>query len=206
MGPYTLQLEIAGPTAMWTRPDTGDAPTSYPAPTYSAVKGIFESVLWLQSAEVVPTKAEICAPVVYHAYTTNYGGPLREGAQIKGGNNYQLIATVLTNVCYRLYAEVRRASRAAPEKWATVNGPHAYQEMFEERLARGQSWRTPCLGWQEFVPTYLGRFRLATRVQESESQTIPSMLREVIYGPGRSRRGEYRQNVRIEKGVLIYAA
>ena len=44
--PYSIEMEIAGDTAMWTRPDTGDSPVSYPAPTYSAVKAIFESVLW----------------------------------------------------------------------------------------------------------------------------------------------------------------
>jgi CRISPR-associated protein Cas5d len=170
------------------------------------VKGIFESVLWLKSADVVPTRAEICAPVVYHTYTTNYGGPLRESAQIKGGNNYQLIATVLINVCYRLQAEVRHSLGERPERWAIVNGPHAYQEMFEERLIRGQTWRTPCLGWQEFVPSYLGPFRQNTRVQESESQTIPSLLHRVLFPPGQPKRGEYRQNVRIEKGVLRYAS
>ena len=41
---YSIACEISGPTAMWTRPDTGDAPVSYLAPTYSAVKGIFESI------------------------------------------------------------------------------------------------------------------------------------------------------------------
>jgi CRISPR-associated protein Cas5d len=41
--PYRVCFEASGPTALWTRPDTGDAPVSYPAPTYAAVKGIFES-------------------------------------------------------------------------------------------------------------------------------------------------------------------
>ncbi len=45
MKPYPVQLEISGPTALWTRPDTGSSPVSYVAPTFSAVKGIFESVL-----------------------------------------------------------------------------------------------------------------------------------------------------------------
>lgn len=40
MKPYEIKIEIAGKTAMWTRPDTGDCPVSYPALTYSAVKGI----------------------------------------------------------------------------------------------------------------------------------------------------------------------
>lgn len=52
--PHSVRLEISGPTAMWTRPDTGDAPVSYPAPTLAAVKGIFESIVWLKSAEVGP--------------------------------------------------------------------------------------------------------------------------------------------------------
>ena len=77
MTPPQVCFEISGPTAMWTRPDTGDAPVSYPAPTLATVKGIFESIVWLKSVEVVPTRAEICAQVVFHTYSTNYGGPLR---------------------------------------------------------------------------------------------------------------------------------
>lgn len=73
---YQVSVEISGPTAMWTRPDTGDAPVSYPAPTFAAVKGIFESIVWLKSAEVMPTRVEICSPHVFHTYSTNYGGLL----------------------------------------------------------------------------------------------------------------------------------
>ena len=43
---YQVSMEVAGDTALWTRPDTGDSPCSYPAPTYSAVRGLFESILW----------------------------------------------------------------------------------------------------------------------------------------------------------------
>lgn len=45
MKKYPIKMEIAGPTAMWTCPDTGDCPVSYPAPTFSAVHNIFQSVL-----------------------------------------------------------------------------------------------------------------------------------------------------------------
>ena len=102
MESYTVQFEIAGPTAMWTRPDTGDAPVSYPVPTFSAVKGMFESICWLKSANVKPVKAEICSPLVFHTYSTNYGGPLRKSKIMKKGSSYQLLATVLINVSYRL--------------------------------------------------------------------------------------------------------
>ena len=51
---YTIEVEVSGPTAMWTRPDTGAAPVSYLAPTFAVTKGIFESICWHKSAEVVP--------------------------------------------------------------------------------------------------------------------------------------------------------
>ena len=66
---------------MWTRPDTGDAPVSDPAPTFSAAKGTLESICWLKSANVVPVKVEICTPLLFHTYSTNYGGPLRKGGE-----------------------------------------------------------------------------------------------------------------------------
>jgi CRISPR-associated protein Cas5d len=208
MKAYQVALEIAGPTALWTRPDSGDAPTSYPAPTRSAVKGIFESVLWLPTAEVVPTRVEICAPIVYHTYTTNYGGPLRKA----GKANFQLIATVLVDVCYQLYAEVRpfvgpsAKLPSAARAWVGKNCAHAYQEMFERRMRRGQWYRTPCLGWQEFVPDYLGPLRPGTTAQKNLTFTLPSMLESVF-----PRQNEptvapvFRQDIQVIEGVLTYA-
>ncbi len=59
---YKVQLEIAGPAAMFARPDTGGTPTSYPVPTWSAAKGIFESIAFLQSGDawIMPEKVEVC--------------------------------------------------------------------------------------------------------------------------------------------------
>ena len=214
MKPLQVCFEISGPTAMWTRPDTGDAPVSYPAPTLAAVKGIFESIVWLKSVEVVPTRVEICAPVVFHTYSTNYGGPLRKSRVRGHGGSYQLLATVLVNVRYRLYAVLspdqlpdERLSEAAKRQRAVArNGPHAYQEMFERRLRRGQWHHVPCLGWKEFVPDYVGPFRDDTKVSTDFTTVIPSMLWQVFpAGKFAKWQPTFRQNVRIEKGVLNYA-
>ena len=40
MKEYIAEFEIAGNAAMWTRPDTGVTPVSYPAPTFSTIRGI----------------------------------------------------------------------------------------------------------------------------------------------------------------------
>lgn len=162
MKTYRVSMEIAGNTAMWTRPDTGDSPCSYPAPTYSAVRGLFESILWDPAVLVIPRKVELCSVPQFHSYVTNYGGPLRKGDTIKKGNNYQLFATVLTDVCYRLYAddvpnpEKERFSEIT-RNWdrQTTSPGHAYQEIFNRRLKRGQSYATLSLGWSEFTPSFL---------------------------------------------------
>lgn len=210
MNEYQVSIEISGPTAMWTRPDTGDAPVSYPAPTFAAVKGIFESILWSQWAEVIPTKVEICQPVIYHNYTTNYGGPLRKSKIMKKGNCYQLIATVLVNVCYRLYAKVNSdpsgyGKNGKGEQIGTTNGSHAYADVFDRRLKRGQLFSIPFLGWAEFTPDYVGAFRSETKVCEDINLIIPSMLRTCFpSGKYSTPKPQFDQQVKIEKGMLCY--
>ena len=207
MKPYEINLEIAGDTAMWTRPDTGDCPVSYPAPTYSAVKGIFESVLWGPAVEIVPFKTEICKPLKFHSYATNYNGPLKKSGK---DGAFQFLATVLTDVCYRLYAHVypARDKTNLPEKalkWdrKTTSPGHAFASIFERRLQRGTWFTIPCLGWKEFTPSYLGPFREGTQIQDDISTVLPSMLREVFPdGYNSDVRFIYDQNLKIVKGVL----
>lgn len=210
---YPIAMEIAGTTALWTRPDSGDAPMSYVAPTPSAVRGIFESILWGPDIRIVPTAVEICAPLQYHSYVTNYGGPLRAGKSIQKGNNYQLYATVLVDVCYRLYADAMPNSRKKnlPEKaleWdsKTTSPGHAYQDIFNRRLKRGQSFSMPVLGWREFPSSYFGPFRPQTEVCRDLSDiTIPSMLREVFPdGYNSAFRAVYSQSLRIRMGRLNF--
>jgi CRISPR-associated protein Cas5d len=210
---YSVSLEISGPTAMWTRPDTGDSPVSYPAPTYSAAKGIFESILWIQAVEVIPTTIEICAPIIYHSYNTNYGGPMRKGEVIKSGGSFQLLASTLINPCYRLHAEIRGDSssrglmteRTRAWQSKTTSPEHAYQEMFLRRLKRGQCFSIPFLGWKEFAPDYVGPFRQTTQVMRDINLRIPSMLRQVFpNGLHSELQYVYDNDVDITEGVLTF--
>lgn len=210
---YPVQIEIAGNTAMWTRPDTGDCPVSYPAPTYSAVKAIFESVLWGPDIEIIPNKAELCTPVQFHSYCTNYGGPLRSDSAFNKGNNYQMYATVLIDVCYKLYADVipNHIKGNLPEsavKWdsKTTSPGHAYQCIFERRLSRGQCYSIPTLGWREFTPSYVGKLRDTTTVlSDMPTIIIPSMLRQVFSkGYNSEVSYVYDNDLAIKNGVLEY--
>lgn len=211
---HEIALEISGPTAMWTRPDTGDCPVSYPVPTYSAIKGIFESILWGPAVQIIPTKIEICAPIQYHNYQTNYGGPLRKTRIVASGGGFQLLATVLLDVCYRLYAEAMPINKSIKEKipekakqWdkKTTSPGHAYQDIFNRRIERGQCFTMPFLGWKEFTPNYYGKFRETTKVQSDINMIIPSLLREVFSnGYSSECMYSYDQNVPILNGIVTF--
>jgi CRISPR-associated protein Cas5d len=220
MKPYEIALEIAGPTAMWTRVDSGDAPMSYEAPTFQAAKQIFESILWLRSAEVIPWRCEICSPIVKHRYYTNYNGPLRKGAEkplsAETAGAHQLIATVLLNVRYKLYAfaisdrNPKQQLSEKAKKWqdSRICGGHAYQERFEFRLKHGQWHHTPFLGWKEFTPSELGPVCDNTQRDESVDRiSLPSFLHRTFpRGQFTRYQPQIRTHVMIEKGKLDYFA
>ena len=198
-----LALEVVGAAAMFTRPDTGATPISYPVPTYSAVKGMFESVAWRKSVYIRPTRTEICAPIRYERYITNYGGPLRKADQIRKNNNYQLNATILVDVHYCLYAEVKEKRRGG-----TKNHAEELWERFNDRLVKGQTYYTPCLGWKEFVPSYFGPIRKkdknGNKVEPDKNVNviIPSLLHS-IWEHGKVA-PVFHQNVEVKGGILIY--
>lgn len=214
---YPVQLEVAGPLAMFARPDTGGTPTSYPVPTWSAAKGVFESIAFFSdgAAWICPTRVEICrvvgasrGGVRYQRYTTNYGGPLRKTNLMKkgstsGGSSMQVFATVLSDVCYRLYGAVLGARSGGP-----VNTRHHLKELFERRLRRGQCFRVPRLGWSECTCSYWGAFREGvTEVDDAVSLEIPSMLIGMWDQPAHGQyHPSYGQNVRVVSGVLVYPA
>lgn len=212
---YPVEFEIAGPAAMFSRPDTGAAPISYPVPTWSACKAMFESVARgfmaknLAAAFFCPTSVEIRRPIRFERYVTNYRGPLRKTSQIEKQASYQLQATILVDVCYRVRGETVRIPEAA---YSGVNGAHALQQMFLRRLARGASKYPACLGWKEFFPSYFGPFREAPEwqalfpLQREETKQLSAFLLSVWDAPIN---GEYRpifRELRIEAGTLRFPA
>jgi CRISPR-associated protein Cas5d len=206
---YPVSIEVAGPLAMFARPDTGSAPTSYPAPTFSACVGIFESIARFRSGDawIVPTKVEICkrrgtrgGRILYQQYATNYGGPLRKSNQLTKDARMQRFATALSNVCYRVHGECRG-------RHANGSNPRHYlSNRFQKHLRLGRCLSTPVLGWKEFPCSYWGPFREEEfEVDIDLDLTIPSMLFGVWSAP---RAGKYhpqfQQNVRIRNGVLNF--
>jgi CRISPR-associated protein Cas5d len=215
MRTYEIAFEVAGPLAMFARPDTGATPTSYPVPTWSAAKGVFESIAFLSdgAAWICPTSVAVCRPVGtpggrvrFQKYTNNYGGPLRKDSlfakgSAQGGSSMQLFATVLSDVCYRLHATV-----VGPPPAGRVNARHFLQDLFQRRLKQGRCFRTPCLGWSELTCSYWGPFRHGvTEIDEALHLEVPSMLLGVWDDPTSGRYApSFRQDVKVVGGRLSY--
>lgn len=190
---YLVSMEIAGRFAMFTRPDSGSAPVSYPVPTRSAAQGIFDSVQRFRNARIRPTKVEICSPIRYMAWTRNYSGPFT----LKGGTE-QTRSQILTDVCYRLYG---KAVQTGPTIDG-INARHYLSHRFNRFIKQRRSARYPCLGWKSFGCHYFGPFREGITVQTDIDMTIPSLLDEIWrndeFNP------VFKQNVIIKNGVLDY--
>lgn len=214
MKKYLVELEIAGDLALFSRPDTGGTPTSFPVPTWSAAKGIFESIARLSSGDawICPTAVEVCVRkndnrrgyVRFQNYAFNYGGPLRKSDQIAKKSALQVFSTALSDVCYRIHAEVKGNKNRSRHQG--VNPCHHLQEMFNRRLLRGQCHRTPCLGLSEFTASYWGPFRMEeTEVDYSLNLRLPSLLTTPFSKPvNGSFSPKFQLNAEIKKGRLTY--
>lgn len=221
MTSYEVEFEIAGPMAMFARPDTGSTPVSYPVPTWSACKAMFESVARgilherrssdervEPAAFFCPTSVEIWRPIRYEKYVTNYRGPLRKSDLIAKEAPYQLHATVLVDVCFRVRGQCVRMPGAAD---ASGNAPHALQEIFRRRLAQQKSKYAPCLGWKEFLPSYFGPARThdssvngAARLEANLTQSLPAFLLTPWDAPMNGRYGPVFRELIVHGGILKF--
>ena len=130
---------------------------------------------------------------------TNYGGPLRKPGQISKNNNYQLIATILVDAHYRLYARVKEKQRSGQRK---SNYLQDFKDEFDRRLQGGQTFYTPCLGWKEFAPSYFGPLQPETKPDQTVNLNIPSLLHSMW--KDQEIQPTFRQNWEIVKGVMSY--
>lgn len=215
---YEVTLEVAGPLAMFTRPDTGGTPTSFSVPTWSAAKGMLEAIAWFKGGEawIDPVRVQICrrvgesgGRVRYQRYTTNYGGPERKQNQLSKGTSFQLFATVLSDVCYRVHGVIRSSEDGARDH---CNPRHYLQDLFNRRLRQGRCHRTPCLGWAEFTATYWGPFRdghdgrpLVTEPDTDLNVRVSSLLRSVFDRPVHGRYApRFDHHLEVKQGLLDF--
>jgi CRISPR-associated protein Cas5d len=115
-------LEVSGDYACFTRPEMKVERVSYDVITPSAVRAIFEAILWKPAIRWQVTKIEVCEPIRWISVRRNEVGAVipmgSVGAAMKSGNGalglqiederQQRAGLFLRTVRYRLHARFER--------------------------------------------------------------------------------------------------
>ncbi len=158
--PTRYCLEISGEFACFTRPEMKVERVSYEVITPSAVRAVFESILWKPAIRWQPEKVEVLAPVRWTTIRRNEVGSKISTANVRSAmqrgmgamtlyveeDRQQRASLLLRDVCYRV-----TASFALTERAGEGDTPLKFAEMFERRAAKGQCINQPYLGCREFA-------------------------------------------------------
>ena len=190
-------LEVWGDFACFTRPEMKVERYSYPCPTPSAARGVFEAIYFKPEFRWQITRIELLAPPAYIALRRNEVkdkasvGAIQKwiagkaspepiwadadkaslGTDAKGRTQRQTMA--LRNPRYRLSAQiVPRPGKQSQQV--------AYDLQFVRRASQGKCFQQPYLGCREFVAFFRYVNSLAgERPAESYSQDLGWMLYDV---------------------------
>src|SRR5258708_24310813 len=108
-GHTPLAFEIFGDYGLFSRVDVSTAvAVSYPFPTWSAIKGMIETIFWLRDVwNIVPLGVEALSPLEFPKYSFAYRGELRKLSQIASGTSSLHLPQVLFTPAFRVVFDVR---------------------------------------------------------------------------------------------------
>jgi CRISPR-associated protein Cas5d len=153
---------------------------SYDIVTPSAMRAVFESILWKPAIRWKPEKIEVLAPIRWTTIRRNEVGCKLSVANVKNAmqrgstavaiyveeERQQRASLLLRDVRYRITASFSMTGMAGAQE-----NPQKFSEMFARRAEKGQCINQPYLGCREFACD----FRLVPPGDEPAS--IPAELR-----------------------------
>ena len=186
----TLRIRASGEYAIFTRPELKTERLTYSVPTPSAVRGIFEAILWKPAIcwhiERIKVLNEIRSCAIKRNEVSTKG-PMPTAATVRDGgvapvywadqgkNRAQRNTVALRDVDY-----VFEAHFSLTEKAGEQDNVRKFVAMFERRVAKGQHYHQPYFGCRECVA------RIEPVVEEplpiAESRDLGIMLWDVRFG------------------------
>jgi len=183
-------LEISGDYACFTRPEMKVERVSYDVITPSAVRAIFEAILWKPAISWKVHKIEVLKPVRWVNIRRNEVGSVLPigniNKGIRGGSlpvqyveeqRQQRAGLLLKDVAYRIHASFDMTKEATKQ-----DNPGKFAAMFKRRVNKGQCFNQPYLG-------SLGWMLYDMNFQEKETTPLffnPMMEKGVIQIPDKN--------------------
>ena len=155
----SVQMEVWGEYALFTRPEMKTERVSYDVMTPSAARGILEAVYWHPGMKWVIDSIEVLAPIRHTNVRRNEVKSVISARSVKSvmekgkGSLYintkddiqQRAALVLKNVRYVINAHFEMT-----EKASSSDNPGKFQDIIMRRLKKGQCYHQPYFGCREF--------------------------------------------------------
>lgn len=158
----TFKIGVSGGLACFTRPEFKTERVSYEAITPSAARGILEAVLWKPAIFWVVSKIHVLNPIRFISFRRNEVKtrvPLNKvKPAMKGKALDHFFAGAGSDACaqrntvaLRDVAYIVEAHYVPTPKWGPDDSFGKFDEMFQRRLEKGQTYHQPYLGCREFA-------------------------------------------------------
>ena len=155
----TVQLEVWGPYALFTRPEMKVERVSYDVMTPSAARGILEAVFWHPGMVWRIDRIVVMNPIRFTSVRRNevssvisadtirsmINDPSKDSAIYASSDIQQRASTILRDVHYVIEAHFDMNSKAA-----AGDTPAKFISMFNRRAQNGQYYHHPYFGTREF--------------------------------------------------------
>jgi CRISPR-associated protein Cas5d len=145
-----FRLRARGPAACFSRPELKVERVSYEVMTPSAARGLLEAVLWKPAIRWRVHEITVLAPIAWTSFRRNeVKQRMAPGTTFFADDSdrrAQRNTVALKDVDYVVSASFHLTERAGPE-----DSVRKFEEMFERRLEKGQTFQAPYLGCREFA-------------------------------------------------------
>jgi CRISPR-associated protein Cas5d len=182
-----LRLRCSGPLAIFTRPELKTERFSYPAPSPSAMRGVYEAVLWKPAICWRIHRIHILSPIKFTSFRRNEvnskavapkASVIAEGGSAPvfyaDEDRAQRNTVALSRVDYLIEARFHLTERAGADDTIAK-----FAAMFDRRLEKGQFFHQPYFGCRECVADV--RPVEGNEVAIAESKDFGLMLWDIAY-------------------------
>jgi len=198
-GDPPLVVQVWGPGALFTRPESKVERITYPVMTPSAAVGVLEAIFWKPEFRWDVVGIEVLKPIKLGSIRRNETSQvLSMGSALSGqvvdtvGSRTQRATTYLLDVAYRIHAHaVLHAHATEPVA--------KYRDQFRRRVARGASFSTPYLGTREFV-AHFGPPDNCLPIAVTEDLGV--MLHSITFGEGGHDPASHWFQAQLENGLM----
>ncbi|OJH37899.1 type I-C CRISPR-associated protein Cas5 [Cystobacter ferrugineus] len=169
--------------ACFTRPEMKAERVSYEVMTPSAARGLLEAVLWKPAICWHVHEIAVLAPIQWTSFRRNEVGS-RASPKVRDFHveerRSQRNTVALRDVDYILTCSFEMTGRAGPEE-----SVRKFEEMFERRLERGQTFHQPYLGCREFAAELEPAPSKFQPFQPEVERPLGLMFYDFDYAPGK---------------------